>query len=82
VVLGMVGAFTPPPGGWDVGFADVQITVDSDSTARADLSLEITTRDRQGQPAMDSQDAAVVLAKRDGAWVITSAATKEPPVRP
>ena len=82
VVLGIVGAFTPPPGGWDVGFADVQITLDSDSTARADLSVEITTRDPQGQPSMDSQDAAVLLAKRDGEWVITSAETKRPPVRP
>ena len=82
VALGIVGAFRPPAGGWDVGFADVQITLESDSTARADLSLEITTRDPQGKPAMDSQDAAVVLAKRDGEWVITSAETKSPPVRP
>lgn len=82
LVLGIVGAFTPPPSGWDVAFADVQITVDSESSARADLSLEITTRDPQGQPSMDSQDAAVALAKRDGEWVITSAETKQAPVRP
>jgi hypothetical protein len=82
VVLGIVAAFIPPPGGWDVGFADVQVTVESESTARADLSIEITTRTPQGQPSMDAQDAAVVLAKRDGEWVITSAATKLPPVRP
>ena len=82
MALAIVGAFTPPPGGWDVGFADVQVTLDSDSTARADLSIEITTRDPQGQPSMDAQDAAVRLAKRDGEWVVTSAETKRLPVRP
>src|SRR4029077_347808 len=82
VALGIVGAFVPPAGGWDVGFADVQITQDSESTARADLSIEITTRTPQGQPSMDSQDAAVVLTKRDGEWVITSAETKRAPVPP
>ena len=82
VALGIVGSFIPPPGGWDVGFADVQITIESESTARADLSLEITTRTPQGQPSMDSQDAAVTLAKRDGEWVITSAAMKRAPVSP
>jgi hypothetical protein len=82
VALGIVGGFVPPPGGWDVGFADVQITLESESTARADLSLEITTRTPQGQPSMDSQDAAVVLTKRDGEWVITSAEMKRAPVSP
>lgn len=80
--LGIVGAFVPPPGGWDVAFADVQITLESESTARADLSLEITTRTPQGQPSIDSQDAAVVLTKRDGEWVITSAEMKRAPVPP
>jgi hypothetical protein len=82
-VLGAVSAWTPAPGGWDVAFADVQITLDSDSTARAYLTVEITTRDRQtGQPTMDTRDATVGLDKRDGEWVITSAESKEIPPRP
>ena len=81
-VLGAVGAFTAPSGGWDVAFADVQIVMESPATAHAFVSVEITTRDPQGQPAMDSRDASINLARRDGEWVITKAESKELPGRP
>lgn len=81
-VLGALRAWTPPPGGWDVAFADVQIVMESDTAAHAFLSVEITTRDPQGQPSIDARDASVNLGKRDGGWVIISGESKEPPERP
>ena len=67
-------AWNPPPGGWNVDFVDVQITLDSASTARAYLTVEVTMSDpRTGQPTLDARDAMVALAERDGVWVVTSA---------
>ena len=83
VVLAAVGSWTPAPGGWDVQFVDVQIAVDSDSTARAYLTVEVTIPDREtGQPTVDAREANVLLAKRNGEWVITNAESKEAPTRP
>jgi hypothetical protein len=80
VAMSAVSAWTSPPGGWDVQFVDVQITLDSDSAARAYLTVEMTRRDRQnGQPTVDAREASVGLTKRDGDWLITSAESKEPP---
>ena len=76
-LVGAISRWTPPPGGWDVAFADVQIAMESDSAAHAFLSVEITTRDPQGQPSMDARDASVTLGKRGGEWVITSGESKE-----
>ncbi|PYQ94993.1 MAG: hypothetical protein DMF95_13545 [Acidobacteria bacterium] len=82
-VLGAVASWTPSPGGWDVQFVDVQITVDSDSTARAYLTVEVTSPDRQTRrPTVDAREASVVLAKRNGEWVITNAESKETLTRP
>jgi len=83
VALGAIASWTPSPGGWDVQFVDVQITVDSDSTARAYLTVEVTSPDRQTrQPTVDAHEASVVLAKRNGEWVITNAESKETLTRP
>jgi SnoaL-like domain len=82
-VLAAIAGWKPSPGGWDVHFADAQITVDSDSTARAYLTVEVTTTDRQtGQPTIDAREANVVLAKRNAEWVITNAESKETLTRP
>ena len=82
-MLGAVASWTPSPGGWDVQFVDVQITVDSDSTARAYLTIEVTSPDRQTRrPTVDAREASVVLAKRNGEWVITNAESKETLTRP
>ena len=83
VALGAIASWTPAPGGWDVQFVDVQITVDSDSTARAYLTVEVTSPDRRTrQPTVDAREASVVLAKRNGDWVITNAESKETLIRP
>ena len=78
VVLGAFSTWTPPPGGWDVQFTDSQITMESDSAARAYLTVEMTSyNQRNGQPTLEAREAAVALAKRGGVWVITSAESKE-----
>ena len=83
VMLAAIASWTPSPGGWDVQFVDVQITVDSDTTARAYLTVEVTSPDRQTrQPTVDAREASVALAKRNGEWVITNAESKETLTRP
>jgi len=80
VVLAAIGSWRPPPGGGDIHFADVHISMESDSAARAQLTVELTVPDRQtGQPTIDARDATASLAKRAGEWVITTAESREIP---
>ena len=82
-VIGAVAAWNPSASGWNVAFVDVQITLDSDSAARAYLTVEVTTSDpRAGQPAVDAREAMVGMAEREGVWVITSAEPAETLQRP
>jgi hypothetical protein len=78
-LIGAVAAWSPSANGWEVDFADVQITLDSDSTARAYLTVVLTTSEPAGQPTVDSRDALVGLAQREGVWVITTAEPAETP---
>ena len=78
--LAIAGSWKPEPGSGDVHFADVQVFIESDTAAHAYLAVELTSLDRQsGQPTVDSRDASVGLALRDGEWVITTAESKEIP---
>jgi hypothetical protein len=82
-LIGAVGAWNPPAGGWNVGFVDVQIAMDSDATANAYMTVEVTSRDaRTGQPAYDAREAMVRLAEQEGVWVITAAEPTETLERP
>lgn len=78
VALGVVSGVRPATG-WDIAFADVQIVMESKTTAHAFVSVEVTTRDAQDQPSMDSRDASINLAKQDGEWVITRAEARDLP---
>ena len=76
--LGTISAWKPPAGGIDVQFVDTQIFIDSETAARAYMSVEIATPDpRGGQPTVDRQDTSVRLEKRDGQWVITTVESKD-----
>src|SRR2546427_591870 len=80
---GAGAAWNPSASGWNVDFIDVQITLDSSSTARAYLTVEVTTSDpRTGQPVVDAREAMVGLAEREGIWVITTAEPAETLQRP
>ena len=62
--LGIAAAWRPPAGGGDVHFADVQIFIESDTTAHAYMAVELSRLDRQtGLAAVDSSDASVSLAR-------------------
>jgi hypothetical protein len=81
--VAVTAGWKPPPGSGDVHFADVQVFIESETTAHAYLAVELTSMDRDsGHPTVDSRDASVSLAKRDGEWVITIAELKEMPVPP
>jgi hypothetical protein len=73
-LIGAVAAWNPPAGEWTVSFVDVQITLDSDTTARAYMTVEVRTTDPQtGQPAFDAREAMTTLTKIDGQWLVTAA---------
>jgi hypothetical protein len=79
-ILGAVNAWKPPATGIDVRFVDTQVFIDSESAARAYMSVEVATPDpRGGQPTIDRQDTSVRLEKRDGRWLITNVESKGPP---
>jgi hypothetical protein len=81
--VAIAAGWKPAPGSGDVHFADVQVFVESETTAHAYLAVELTSLDREsGHPTVDSRDASVSLAKRDGEWVITNAESKEMPSPP
>ena len=72
-----------PPAGWNVDFVDADVKVDSDSTARAFVTADMTTRDAQtGEQTRDSREAQLSMAFVDGEWVVSDADVKDPPQRP
>jgi hypothetical protein len=82
-VLALVGSFKPAADTFNVRFTDTQVFVDAEAAAHAYMTVEVITPDRQsGQPAIDSRNASVDLAKVDREWVITTAELKPSPTRP
>lgn len=70
-------------GGSNVDFVDVDVRVNSDGTARAFVTAEMTTPDPQtGQPTLDSREVVFSLGKKDGDWLIAEAEVKDPPKTP
>jgi len=79
-IVGLVAAFTPPPGGWNIQFVDVQVRVNHDTSVDADayMTVEINGIDpRTGQPTVDAREASVTMKKIEGEWVLATAETKE-----
>ena len=82
MALALAAGWKPEPGSGDVHFADVQVFIESETAAHAYLAVELTSLDKEsGHATVDSRDASVNLAKRDGEWVITTAESKEMPGR-
>jgi len=82
-IVGAVTAWAPPPGGVNVDFVDLQVNVETASTARAYLSIEVTSHDaKTGETRFDSRDAAVALIREGDEWVISEASVKDPPKIP
>lgn len=73
-LIGAVASWNPPAGEWTVTFVDVQIAMESDSTARSYMTVEVRTTDpRTDQPTFDAREAIVTLADQEGRWLITTA---------
>jgi len=78
--LGIAAGWTPPAGSGDVHFADVQLFIESDTAAHASLAVELASLDKEsGHSTVDSRDASVSMARKNGEWVITAAESKEMP---
>jgi hypothetical protein len=79
VIAAAVG-WKPGSDGWNVDFVDVDVRVNSDGTARAFVTAQLTTRDPQsGQQTLDSREVAFSLLNKDGEWFIREAESKDPP---
>lgn len=79
-IVGAVASFNPPPGGWNIQFVDVQVRLDRETKASADvyMTVEVNGRDtRTGQPTVDAREAVVTMRKQSGEWVVATAETKE-----
>jgi hypothetical protein len=78
--IGIAAGWKPAQGSGDVHFADVQLFIESDTAAHAYLAVELTHLDREsGHSTVDSRDASVSMAKKNGEWVITAAESKQAP---
>src|SRR5262245_4345812 len=72
-VMAAVAQFGRSPDGVKVEFVDVQVTIDpAGALAHAYFTAKITGRD-----TVDAREADVTLSKSSGAWMVTSAETKE-----
>jgi hypothetical protein len=82
-LLAAVASMHPPASGWDVQFVDVQVTVDSETEARAFMTVEVRSDDaRTGERSLDAREARLTLAHRDGDWVVTTAESPQTLTRP
>ena len=79
-VIGAAAGWKTRSGGWNVDFVDVDVRVNSDGTARAFVTAELTTPDPQtGQQTVDSREVAFSLGKNGSDWLISEAEVKDPP---
>ena len=82
-VLAAIASWTPPPGGFRIEFVDVQVTIESATSAKAYLTAKIAAHDaRTGEPTMDAREARLGMAKRNGEWVVASVETTDTLERP
>src|SRR5262249_33611905 len=78
--LGAAAGWRGGSAGWSVDFVDVDVRVNSDGTARAYATAELTTREPQtGQQALDSREVAFSFQNKNGEWLIREAESKDPP---
>lgn len=79
-VLGAISVFHAPAGGVNVDFVDADVLVNSDDTARAFVTADMTTRDPQsGKQTLDSRDVAFSFVRQDGEWLVSEAEVKDLP---
>ena len=73
-------ALAPPPAGWSVDFVDADVRVDSDDSARAYVTADVTMQDPQmNQRTRDSCDVVFSFVRQDGKWLVREAEIKQLP---
>lgn len=79
-VIGAIGALAPPPAGWNVDFVDADVRVDSDDSAKAYVTADVTTRDPlTNQQTPDSRDVVFSFVRQNGKWLVREAEIRELP---
>ena len=83
-LLGLIGSWTPPPGGWTIEFVDVQVTLGQEAaTAQVYLTAKASGHDpRTSEPTLDAREANLSMARQDRVWVVTSVEAGETLKRP
>jgi hypothetical protein len=76
-MLGLVGRWVPPPGGVEVEFVDVQVTLDESGTNAQVYGTARATSGTDERPVVDARELTVGFSKIDGDWVITSVRPEE-----
>jgi hypothetical protein len=68
-------AWQPPPGGFTVEFVNETVTLSDDrASARITLTARVVSKDiNSGEIVAEARDMAIVMAKAEGDWVITTA---------
>ena len=78
--MAALAAWTVPPGGWNIDFVDADVLVNSDTTARAYATADMTTRDPQtGRQTLDSRDVTLSFVNQDGRWLVSEAEVQDLP---
>jgi hypothetical protein len=82
-VLGALSGWATPPGGRNFDFVDVDVRVNSDGTARAFVTAEMTTHEPQStHQTLDARDVTFSFVKQDSEWLVSEAEVKELPTAP
>jgi hypothetical protein len=78
--IAAMAAWTAPHGGWNVDFVDADVLVSSETTARAYVTADMTTKDPEtGRQTLDSRDVTFSFKKQAGEWLVSEAEVKDLP---
>ena len=73
-IVGALTAIRAARGALDIQCVDVQVSMESETTAHSGLMLEVNTHDeRTGELLSDRYETIVDLQKRDGEWIVIKA---------
>jgi hypothetical protein len=73
-IIEVLSRFQPPPGGVNVEFVNISITVAADEeSAAVTLSAKLSSTNEKGASTLDERVADVTMRKFDDDWVIASA---------
>lgn len=73
-IIEVLSRFQPPPGGVNVEFVNISVTLAADEeSAAVTLRAKLSSTDEKGVSTLDERVADVTMRKSDDDWVIASA---------